>query len=61
MLLKLNPAVTEYVKCSFDRRNVAEHDWSYEASTGKICAVNVSKILVSTNVELLLGMCQEFV
>lgn len=62
MLLKLSPAVTVYVERSHDHRNVAELDWCYvAASSGKICGVNVSKILVSTNIELLLGTCQTFV
>lgn len=49
------------IKRSLDHRNVAELDWCYVASSGKICAVNVSKLLVSTNIELLLGICQKFV
>ncbi len=62
MLLKLNPAVTVYFLCSHDHRNVAEVDWCYvAASSGKVCSVNVSKIPVSTNIEVLLGICQKSV
>ena len=43
-----------------DHRNVAELDWCYVASSGKICAANVSELLVSTNIELHLGICQKF-
>lgn len=59
---KLNQAVAVYVECSWDHRNAAELDWCKTALfSGKICGMDISEFLVSTNTEVVLGKFQKLV